>query len=407
MRLIYNLGILLFYAAVKLAAFRNKKARLWINGRKKLFEKIEIEKNPKEKTIWFHCASLGEFEQGRPLIEEIRRKFPLKKLLVTFFSPSGYEVRKDYTGADFVFYIPLDTIGNAKKFFRLINPEIAFFIKYEFWFNILSELKKNEIPVYLVSSIFREQQLFFKKRGAFFRRMLNLVTHFFLQNQHSAELLSSINVNHYSVTGDTRFDRVAHIFENARSLDLVEKFLGNENAIIAGSTWKAEEALLLQFLRKHPDNKIIIAPHVVTEENINRLLKQFGTSAVKYSEAGENTLSGKKVLIVDCYGLLTSLYQYGKVAIIGGGFGVGIHNVLEPAAFGLSVIFGPNFQRFKEAVDLVEINCAYPVQNIEEFNTILNFLLNDEKYLCSLSQKASSYVKNNIGATQKIIDSVF
>jgi 3-deoxy-D-manno-octulosonic-acid transferase len=407
MRLIYNFGIRLLYLAIKIAAVKNNKARLWINGRKNLFKHIKQEKDPAEKTVWFHCASLGEFEQGRPLIEEVRSKFPEKKIAVTFFSPSGYEVRKNYQGADYIYYLPLDTVRNAKNFIRIMNPEKAFFIKYEYWYNILYELKKQQIPVFFVSSIFRKEQIFFKKYGAFFRRMLGLITHFFLQNKQSAELLETINIHHCSVAGDTRFDRVAHVFENGHPLKVAEKFLNKSKAIIAGSSWKAEEALLLQFLRNYPYNKIIIVPHEVSEENIVRLEKQFGRSAVRYSKAENENLSEKNVLIIDCYGLLSSLYRYGKLAVVGGGFGVGIHNVLEPAAFGLPIVFGPNYQRFKEAVDLVDMKCAYPVQNIAEFNRVVCYLISDENVLKSLSQTAAAYVRNNIGATQKIIARVF
>ncbi|MCF8358562.1 MAG: 3-deoxy-D-manno-octulosonic acid transferase [Prolixibacteraceae bacterium] len=407
MRLIYNFGIRLLYLAIKIAAVKNNKARLWINGRKQLFKQIKQGKDPAEKTIWFHCASLGEFEQGRPLIEEVRSKFPEKKIAVTFFSPSGYEVRKNYQGADYVYYLPLDTVRNAKKFIRILNPEKAFFIKYEYWYNVLFELKKQQVPVFFVSSIFRKDQIFFKKHGAFFCRMLGLVTHFFLQNKQSAALLDSINVHHYSVTGDTRFDRVAHVFENGHPLKVAEKFLNGSKAIIAGSSWKAEEALLLQFLRKYPGNKLIIVPHEVSEENITRLEKQFGQTSVRYSRAENESLSKKTVLIIDCYGLLSSLYRYGKLAVVGGGFGVGIHNVLEPAAFGLPVVFGSNYQRFKEAVDLVELKCAYPVQNIAEFNEVLHYLLSNEDELQALSNTAAKYVRDNIGATRKIIARVF
>jgi 3-deoxy-D-manno-octulosonic-acid transferase len=407
MRLIYNLGIRIFILIVKIASIRNPKAKKWIMGRKGLLKKIRKEKDQKEKVIWVHCASLGEFEQGRPLIEEIKRKYPDKKIVLTFFSPSGYEVQENYKNADFVYYLPADTRRNARRFIKYINPEVVFFIKYEYWYNFLSLLKKKMVPVYFVSSIFRKDQLFFKWYGKWYCKMLKKVTHFFLQNQESAELLQSLNINHFSVMGDTRFDRVAHIMENVKPLPDVEQFLGYQKAIIAGSSWKAEEALLMQYNRINPGFKLIIVPHEVTDDNIQRIKKQFGDSAICYSKLVTSNLNGKNVLIVDSYGMLTSLYQYGYIAIVGGGFGAGIHNVLEAATYGMPVIFGPKYERFKEAVDMVEHNCAFPVCNIEEFNTIMNHLLKSPPLVKTISEISSNYVKSNVGATPKILDFVF
>jgi 3-deoxy-D-manno-octulosonic-acid transferase len=407
MRLFYNIGICIFILIVKIASIRNPKAKKWIRGRKGLFKKIRKEQDTKEKVVWVHCASLGEFEQGRPLIEEIKRKYPEKKIALTFFSPSGYEVQEDYKDADFVYYLPSDTRRNARRFIKYINPEVVFFIKYDYWFNFLSLLKKKLVPVYFVSSIFRKDQLFFKWYGKWYCKMLKKVTHFFLQNQESAELLQSLNINHFSVTGDTRFDRVAHILENVKPIREVEKFLDSQKAIIAGSSWKAEEALLMQYYRINPGFKLIIVPHEVSVENIQRIKKQFGESAICYSEISFSNLSEKNVLIVDSYGMLTSLYQYGYIAIVGGGFGSGIHNVLEAATYGMPVIFGPKFERFKEAIDMVNHNCAFPVCNIEEFNTIMNHLLKSPSLVKTISEIASNYVKSNVGATSKILDFVF
>lgn len=407
MRLLYNFGIKLFVLALKIASIRNNKAKRWVEGRKGLLKKIKKEQNPGEKVIWVHCASLGEFEQGRPLIEEIKRRFPERKILLTFFSPSGYEVQKNYQGVDYIYYLPADTRRNARRFIKFCNPEIVFFIKYEYWYNYLSILKKKKIPTYFVSTIFRKDQLFFKKRGGWYRRMLKLVTHFFLQNQESADLLLSLKITNFSVTGDTRFDRVAHILENVKPIPLVEKFLNGQKAIIAGSSWKAEEALLMQYYRINPSHKLIIVPHEVNEENTKRICQLFDNNIVVYSKFNSTYSPDKKVMIVDQYGLLTSIYQYGFLALIGGGFGAGIHNVLEAATFGMPVIFGPNHQKFKEAIDMTELHCAFTVNNIEDFNPLLTHLLKNPALLVELSQKASGYVKANVGATNKILDTVF
>jgi len=308
MRLIYNFGIRIFILILKIASLRNPKAKKWIAGRKGLLKRIKKEQDPKEHVVWVHCASLGEFEQGRPLIEEIRRIYPEKKIVLTFFSPSGYEVRKDYGQVDYIYYLPADTRRNARRFVKYCNPEVAFFIKYEYWFNFLSVLKKKSVPVYFVSSIFRKDQLFYKWYGGWYRKMLKKVTHFFLQNQESADLLHSLNIDHCSVTGDTRFDRVAHVFENIKPIPAVEKFLGSQRAIIAGSSWKAEEALLMQYNRINPGYKLIIVPHEVTDDTIRRIKDQFSGNAICLSEIASMKGNEKNVLIVDSYGMLTSLY---------------------------------------------------------------------------------------------------
>jgi 3-deoxy-D-manno-octulosonic-acid transferase len=407
MRLIYNLGIRVFILAVKIAANRNPKAKKWLAGRKGLLKRIRKEKDQNEKVVWVHCASLGEFEQGRPLIEEIKRMYPVKKIALTFFSPSGYEVQKNYSGADYIYYLPADTRRNARRFIKYMNPEVVFFIKYDYWYNFLSVLKKKSVPVYFVSSIFRKDQLFYKWYGGWYRKMLKKVTHFFLQNQESADLLMSLKITNFSVTGDTRFDRVAHILENVKPIPAIEKFLGSQKAIVAGSSWKAEEALLMQYYRINPGFKLIIVPHEVSDENIQRIESQFGGNVVCFSKMTESSVKEKNVLIVDSYGMLTSLYQYGYIAIVGGGFGAGIHNILEAATFGMPVIIGPNYERFKEATDMVDLHCAFPVSNIEEFNTIMNHLLRGPALVKTISGIASDYVKANVGATPKILDFVF
>lgn len=407
MLLIYNLGIYLFSFLIKTASLRNQKAKRFIEGRKGQLKNIEKELKGIGEVVWIHCASLGEFEQGRPLIEEIKLKYPQKKILITFYSPSGYDVQKNYENADFVFYLPLDTMRNAKRFVKAINPEIVFFIKYEYWLNFLTRLNKLKIPVYFVSAIFRQNQLFFKWYGGWYRKMLRMADHFFVQNAVSSELLESVNIKNYTIAGDTRFDRVAHIVENVKAIDLVESFIDNKKTIVVGSSWKSEEALIKQYIRINTEVKVILVPHEIENGNVENVLKQFGEKAILFSNASFDNLNDKQILIVDCYGKLTSLYQYGDIAIVGGGFGVGIHNVLEPATFGMPIIFGPNYERFSEAVDLVEQNCAFPVNNIEEFNTVLTHLLKNNDTAKNIADKTAKYVKSNVGATQLILDAVF
>jgi 3-deoxy-D-manno-octulosonic-acid transferase len=407
MSILYNIGILTYWFLVRIASLKNPKAKRFIKGRSKLLKNIKQQLSEINNIIWIHCASLGEFEQGRPLIDELKTNHPDKKILLTFYSPSGYEVCKNYPNADYVYYLPIDTPRNAYRFVKYIKPETAFFIKYEYWYNLLRNLKKNNIPVYFISVIFRRKQLFFKNYGSWYRKVLHFATHFFVQTPASGKLLKSIGIENYTVTGDTRFDRVANVAQKAIPLPVVDAFCNKQPVIIAGSTWKAEEALILQYLRTNTEVKIILAPHEVEQENIDRIMQQFGEKAIKYSEANEQNIKNKQVLVIDCYGLLTSLYQYGTIAIIGGGFGVGIHNTLEAATFGMPIVFGHNYRKFKEAVDLVRINCAFPVNNIEEFNTTLNHLLKNPELTNNISKNAANYVIQNIGATQKILSHVY
>ena len=406
MNLLYNIGIQIFVIIVRIASLKNPKARKWLDGRKGLLKKVKTDLKNVENVIWIHCASLGEFEQGRPLIEEIKLKFPEKKIVLTFYSPSGYEVQKGYSNADFIYYMPVDSYLNAKRFIKYTHPEVVFFIKYEYWFNYLAQLKKKGIPVYYVSAVFRKQQRFFRKNG-WYRKMLQKPTHFFVQNQESANLLESIQIHNYTITGDTRFDRVAHILEKVQPIKLVEKFINGNDVIVAGSSWKAEEAILNQYIRNKPNLKVILVPHEIKPENIARILTLYGNKAILYSQAGSNNITDKQVLVIDNYGMLTTLYQYGKIAFIGGGFGVGIHNVLEAATFGMPILFGPNYEKFTEALDLVNQSCAFPVSNIEDFNTIVNYLLNDNRIVLDISERSSEYVRKNVGATRKILGKVF
>lgn len=403
----YHLGIHIYYFIILCASFFNSKARLWITGRKNLFKKIASRLNPDEKIVWFHCASLGEFEQGRPLIEAFRYKFSDYKILLTFYSPSGFEIRKNYQHADYVFYLPLDTSGNANKFLDLVNPDIVFFIKYEFWYFFLIEINRRKIPLYLVSGIFRKDQRFFKPYAKRSIKMLGCFQHFFVQNQQSKQLLKSINLNNVTVTGDTRFDRVFAIASQSKNLPLIEQFKNNTNLLVAGSTWKPDEEIIASYFKQSTNKfKLIIAPHEVHTENIKRLFKLFNseTRVLKYSNAKIGNVENADVLIIDSIGHLSSLYKYGDIAYIGGGFGKGIHNILEAATFGLPIIFGPNYQKFQEAVDLISNGGALSINNFDDFSQVSNRMLTDKDFITEKGKQAQSYVEQKRGATEKIIN---
>ena len=409
MTFLYRTGIFLYSLISYVASPFNTKARQFVKGRKnwpkKLAEKIETN----SRYIWIHCASLGEFEQGRPLIEAIKERHPQYRIILTFFSPSGYEIRKNYPLADIVSYLPVDTPANARRFLRITNPEKVFFIKYEYWYFYISELKKRNIPLYQISAIFRKSQLFFKKNrwGKWYREMLFDFTHFFVQDKNSEALLKSVGVTNVTLTGDTRFDRVAAIAAASKNLPLVEKFKGGSGLIVAGSTWKPDEEMLAAFINNVDSVKMIIAPHEVSAANINRLQQLLKKPAVLYSKAEKKDLSAQQVLIIDSIGLLSSLYRYGDVAYIGGGFGIGIHNILEAATFGLPVIFGPNYQKFKEAVDLIKRDGAYTVKDFNGLDSVLNLLLRNKNLLQKSSAASKKYVTENVGATLLIIKKVF
>lgn len=401
MKLLYIIGIWGYTLLIRIFSLFNPKAKLFINGRKNIFTLITQKINPSEKHIWFHFASLGEFEQGRPVLEELKALYPAKKIIVTFFSPSGYEIRKNYALAD-VFYLPIDTAANAKRFIASINPEMAIFTKYEFWHFYFKELKDQGIPLYVISGIFRESQAFFKWYGGFYRNILKAVTYFFVQNKESENLLKSIGLNHVTISGDTRFDRV---YENAKSpkrLNLVESFIDSAPTLVCGSTWPEDERLLSALSQQYPNWKFIIAPHEIHESHIESVEKQFSVGSIRFSvfSADPKALNAKsQTLIIDNIGMLSSLYQYGKVAYIGGGFGTGIHNTLEAAAFGLPVIFGPKYDKFQEAKDLIAIGAAQSISSSEELIDAFNaFATNQEA-----AYAARKYVEDNKGATDQII----
>ncbi len=404
MPLLYNFAIFFYYQAIRIASLFNPKAKLWIKGRKDIFKQIETSIGSEDKISWFHCASLGEFEQGRPIIEAFRKQFPGYKILLTFFSPSGYEIRKNYAGADFIFYLPIDNPANARRFIKLVHPSIAIFIKYEFWYNYLTQLKKNNIPVLVVSAIFRPEQHFFAWYGGWFRKMLKNITHIFVQNKVSMALLNSAGIENVSISGDTRFDRVASIAGNAKQFPLIETFAGNDKLFLAGSTWPADESLLISLIDQHlPGLKFIIAPHETDKDRINQLLSRLNAPALCYSQANEKTISDYQVLIIDSIGILSHLYRYATLAYIGGAFGKGLHNILEAATFGNPVLFGTNYQKFKEAVDLIQRKGVFSITNADELIYKTRELLSDKNYHDKCSEICRNYVIQNQGATGIIL----
>ena len=405
MLFLYNLVIYIASFFLKIIALFSPKIKLFTEGRKNVFAILEEKIKPTDKTIWFHSASLGEYEQGLPVIEKIKEKYPSHKIIVTFFSPSGYEVRKNNTVADVTVYLPLDTKSNAKKFLRLAHPEKAFFIKYEFWLNYLNELKKNEVPTYLISGIFRDSQMFFKWYGGFYRKALKSFTYFFVQNESSKEKIKGLGFENVIVSGDTRFDRVNAILERDNSLDFIEEFKNNQTTIIIGSSWPKDEALLSQYINEAPENvKFIIAPHNIKPEQISNLKSQITKSTILFSEKENTDLSDYNVFIIDTIGLLTKIYSYGTIAYVGGGFGnPGIHNILEPATFGIPIVIGPNYSNFAEAVQLVALGGCIVISNEEELRQNLNHLIKDRNFLNEKGQICRSFIQENKGATNSIM----
>lgn len=405
MNVFYNLAIYLYGFFIHCASFFNEKAALWVKGRKDWEAKLKSVLQGSNAVIWFHCASLGEFEQGRPLIEKIKLKYPNCKILLTFFSPSGYEIRKNYNGADVVFYLPLDTAYNAQTFIDIVKPERVFFVKYEFWFNYLRELKNRNIPTYLISAIFRREQHFFSSIGKWSRQGLDTYKHIFVQDENSLSLLNEFGYNNVIVAGDTRFDRVNKLVAKAKKYDLIQVFKGEIPLVLAGSTWQADEDILASL--SLTNFKLIIAPHEISESNLGSLMQKFSKyNPVRYSEANDASLKNARVLIIDNIGMLSSLYGYASIAYIGGGFGKGIHNVLEAAAYGMLVLFGPNYQKFQEAVELIQLKAAYSVNSTEELKEKLNLFLNDSVLLKETSLVSKKYVEQKTGATDIILNVV-
>ena len=456
----YNIAIYIYLIGVAIGSLFNKKIKKMWRGEREAVDLLKEKVDPTAKYVWFHAASLGEFEQGRPLIEQLRATHPEYKILLTFFSPSGYEVRKNYEGADIVCYLPLDTIRNARRFLRAVHPVMAFFIKYEFWYNYLHILRHRGVPVYSVSSIFRPGQVFFKWYGRNYAKVLHCITHFFVQNEVSLQLLKGIGIDEATVVGDTRFDRVLQIKEQAKELPIVEAFKGingkgdackddlSENAckgdlsedackddlsedackddlsedackedlsengckgckvFVAGSSWQPDEDIFIRFFNDHPDWKLIIAPHVIGEDHLAYILDKLQMKAVRYTQATEQSATEARCLIIDCFGLLSTIYRYGEIAYVGGGFGVGIHNVPEAAVWGVPVLFGPNNKRFQEAQDLLACKGSFEVTDYDSFNTIISRLISDDKFRHQCGEASANYVKSRSGATDIIMKSV-
>ena len=409
MQFIYNLFIFIYQNSVRISAFfGNEKARKWLGGRKDIFNKLSSSIGKDDKIIWFHCASLGEFEQGRPLIEAFRKQYADYKILLTFFSPSGYEIRKNYEQADYVFYLPIDTVKNARRFVEIVRPRAVFFIKYEFWFNYINELYLRKIPFFMVSTIFRPSQHFFRFWGFWFRKQLRKVTFLFVQDEKSLELLESIKIYHADIIGDTRFDRVVALAEEEKEFPLIKRFGKDKPILVAGSTWPADEDKLLTMIDQLDiDFKLIIAPHQVDSEHIEQIKKKFSKyRPVLFSNADEKNISTSRVLIIDGIGYLSYLYRYATITYIGGGFGAGIHNLLEAATYGKPVIFGPNHSRFKEAIELKKNGGGFAISNSEELISLCQVLFTDNKKYEISAQAAKNYVIKNAGATEQVLEKV-
>ena len=418
--MIYNIVIYFVLWGIAIASLFNEKVRKMWRGEREAFKILKQKVDPNAKYIWFHAASLGEFEQGRPLMERIRKEYPQYKILLTFYSPSGYEVRKNYEGADIICYMPVDTRLNAIRFLRLVRPVMAFFIKYEFWSNFLHILKHRNIPTYSVSSIFREDQVFFKWYGRSYAGVLKCFTRFFVQNEESKRLLEGIGIKDVDVVGDTRFDRVLQIKEAAKQLPVCEAFrtgvASSQSAdvphtdfkvFVAGSSWPPDENIFIPFFNEHKDWRLLIAPHVIAEEHLKLILSLIkGKKVVRYTQTTPEEAAEADVLIIDCFGLLSSMYNYGDVAYIGGGFGVGIHNTLEAAVWNMPVIFGPNNKKFQEAQGLLKSGGGFEINTYEDFSGLMNSLMNDEAFLKQAGDKAGAFVAHLAGATDKVLASV-
>lgn len=405
---LYRIFIRIYWIAARFLSLFNNKAASFVNGRKNVLNTLKNKIPENKNVIWFHCASLGEFEQGRPVIEAWKKAYPNDFVLLSFFSPSGYEVRKNYSKADHITYLPIDTKTNASRFVKVVRPRKVIFIKYEFWLNYIDVIQKQGIPLYLVSGIFREDQHFFKWYGEVFRRRLRKFEYFFLQNQESADLLQSIGIRNYTISGDTRFDRVFEIAQHVKSYDYLETFIRDRIVIVAGSTWPADEKLVIDQLIQAYRNRIriIIAPHQVDKPHIQQLKHLLPDSAAFWTEIGKEAPSETDILVINTIGILSSLYQYADIAYIGGGFGKGIHNTLEAATFGIPVIFGPRYQQFLEAVDLIDAGAGFSIKNSDEFIKQFDLLINNAEIRKAAGLKAAQYVSSQTGATKKILDQI-
>lgn len=407
MYFLYNILILVAGFVLKIAALFNKKIKLFIDGRKQTFFELQQGISETDEVIWIHCASLGEFEQGRPIIEKLKLKFPTKKVVLTFFSPSGYEVRKNYEYADVVCYLPLDSAQNARKFLDIVHPQLAIFVKYEFWPNFLKELKKNNVETLLISGIFRKNQPFFNWYGAFMRKSLTTFAHFFVQDENSKQLLNNINFNNVTVSGDTRFDRVFEIIQQNNKLSFIEEFINDKYTVVAGSTWKEDETMLVDYInnKASENEKFIIAPHNINADDVADLKNSISKKVVLFSEMDTKNLSDYQVFIIDTVGILTKIYSYADLAYVGGGFTkTGVHNVLEPATFGIPIIIGPNYQKFNEAIDLVKNKACFVVDDSNGLSLHLGEFFHMNEMRTEAGKKAKKYVVDKTGATLKILN---
>lgn len=403
MRVLYTFAIRVFGLLVWVAARFKRTARLWVEGRRHWHRRLSAEIREPGNLVWFHAASLGEFEQGRPIIERVRQQYPDHRILLTFFSPSGYEVRKDFDKADYVHYIPLDTPKNAKKFLDTVRPKLAVFIRYEYWYNLLWAMFLRDIPVVMASAIFRKDQIFFKPYGAWSRQALRRISHFFVQNRQSLELLDSIGIENKDLSGDTRFDRVWDAAREKREFPLVERFLAGRMCLMAGSSWPFDDQLLKDILPAFPDLKFVIVPHHVDEANIRRIRDLFEDEVAVYSKGEEQDLENRQVLVVDTIGILTYLYRLADLTYIGDGFGAGIHSILEPAVFGMPIFFGPNYQNFHEAVELVERRGVFPIKDLGELREGIRRFVDDEGARHAVGQICREYIKEKRGATERVM----
>ena len=414
---LYNFGLSAYASLGKMAALFNSKIRKMVEGQRETADILRKGIAPDDRVVWFHAASLGEFEQGRPIMERLRKQHPEYKILLSFFSPSGYEVRKNYEGADVICYLPFDTPHNAKKFIELAHPEIAIFIKYEFWGNYLTQLHQSGVKTYSVSSIFRPGQRFFKKWNPYSKVVLHQFDHFFVQNETSKQLLASIDIHCVTVSGDTRFDRVLDIRNASKDLPVVEAFTQGQNTFIAGSSWEPDEEIYIPYFANHSDWKLIIAPHVIDESHltkIEKMLESNGISSVRYTtleqkaeSTNEKEQPQSRCLIVDCFGKLSSIYRYAKIALVGGGFGAGIHNVPEAAVYGIPVLFGPNNQKFREAQILKKIGAGFEFTDADSFKVLMDRFLSDENYMKESGEKSSKFIRENAGAADICYRGIF
>ena len=407
MNILYNFGIYTYKQLVNIASFRNLKARKMKQGHKEIFHYLAQNADPEGGYIWIHASSLGEFEQGRPIIEAIKAHYPEQKIAITFFSPSGYEVRKNYSKADLICYLPFDLPNNVNRFLNILKPKQAIFIKYEFWGNYLNALAKRNIPTYIISAIFRPSQIFFRPYGGYFRKILQNFEHLYVQDENSKKLLKDIGIIKVSVTGDPRFDRVLEIRSQAKELPLIEQFSKEKFTLIAGSSWPKDEEIFIDYFNRHPEMKLIIAPHEIHEEHIQFILSRLNRTTIRYTQADEKNIQKADCIIIDCFGLLSSIYRYGQVAYVGGGFGAGIHNVPEAAVYSIPVIFGPNHKKFKEAKELIIAGGGFSISKSEDFKLVMDRLLKNKEFLSKEGITAGQYIQNNSGASKKILKELY